>query len=144
MAKWAIMILCIIGVTTEAIKSTKLRVYNIIRNPGIIFEKVNEVHLQEQSLQLISLINLNYIYNIHPYYQSKINSVPHLNQTIIDLKEWIGGLKELEGVDMGTSRWAVVVDNAGREGNLVNSRLNQEWISLSKEMYSADHSKNLT
>ena len=144
MAKWAVLVLCFMGVMIEAYSPGKYRIYNIIRNPGILFEEVQNVYLQENSLELVSLINMNYIYNIHPYYKNKINAVPGLNQTITKVKSWIEGLEELENFDNKISKYTAVINNIRREGILVDSRLTQEWTKIAKEMYEAENPVNLT
>ena len=144
MTKWAVLVLCFMGVMIEAYSPGKYRIYNIIRNPGILFKVVQNVYLQENSLEFVSLINMNYIYNIHPYYINKIKAVPGLNQTITQLKNWIEGLEELENFDNRISKYTEVINNIKREGILVESKLTQDWLKISREIYRAKDPANLT
>ena len=143
MVNWAAVILLFVIASTEAYDPKKLRMYNINRNPGILFEDVERVYLQDEYLELIALINMNYIYNIHPYYQKRINAIPQLNQTIKDLKNWITGLEEMENFNSKFTGWLSVVRRSQKEGILVESKLNQDWAGLAKEMYAADHPVNI-
>ena len=144
MSKWAIYLVYAMGVMAEGYHPTKMRVYNINRNPGILLEEVQKVYLQEEPLEIISLINMNYIYNVHPYYQNKINSIQGLNQTIAEVKNWMEGVEELEDFNHKISKYVVVIKEIGRRGFMVESKLKQEWTKLAKEMYEAKNPVNLT